>query len=328
MNYQNAMAMDAVQLPTMSEAGSSFGNLNSAYRFHIINPMNITSSSDTYIYNGNTNTNTNYAEYIQNEHHDVIDEYSDPPEKRYSSKYQYSQNLPRKKPTSVKNRVMIKHLSIAARTYIWAVPSHRNGAYVRLRATYPKTNSIPLINSNSVRLFLQGIFSGVTYIPDVYPGDPLKLDLFVDKSIHVNYIDTLSQIGSSETKTTSWISSDKQKYLTRTEEYIIAARSSHNQPVFLILAESIAIPNDDQIKSEILSPQLTQDGDWFDDERFVGEMVDKAYKSTTKTDDSIITYSKNTGTIFFMKWLQPNEEYKVSLKYKYTWPDGKSIMIY
>jgi hypothetical protein len=318
--------MDAVQLPTMSEA-SSFGNLNSAYRFHIINPMNITSSSDAYVYNGNINSNTyNNNNNFHNDNNNVMYEYSDPPQEILTQKITHI------KPTPVKNRVMIKHLSIPSRTYIWAVPSHRNGAYVRLRATYPKTNGIPLINSNSVRLFLQGIFSGVTYIPDVYPGDPLKLDLFVDKSIHISYIDTLRQIGTtSEIKTTSWISSDKQKYLTRTEEYVISARSSHTQPVFIILAESIPFPTDDQIKSEILSPKLTRDGDWFDDERFVGAMVDNAYSSTTKTDnndDDIITYSKNTGTIFFMKWLKPNEEFKVNLKYKYTWPDGKNIVIY
>ena len=317
MNY-NSLATDALQLSTMSEA-SSFGNLNSAYRFHIINPMNITSSSDSYIDNRNVDINS-YNTF----HNNDLGEYSDPPQETHLR----VQNLHRS-PVTVVNRVMIKHLSIAARTYTWAVPSHQNGAYVRLRATYPKTSSIPLINSNSVRLFLEGVFSGVTYAPDVYPGDPLKLDLFVDKSIHISYISTLSQSGTtSETKTTSWISSDKKKYLTRTEEYVLSAQSSHTQPVFIILAESIPFPTDDQIKSEILSPQQTQDGNWFDDERFVGEMVDKAYSSTTVSDADIVTYSKNTGTMFFMKWLKPNEEYKVNLKYRYTWPDGRNIMIY
>lgn len=214
--------------------------------------------------------------------------------------------------------------------YVWCTPSHHNGAFTRLRSTYPVTSSIPLISSNNVRLFLQGIFSGVTSINDIYPGDPLTLDLFVDNAVHVNHVDVQSKNGRYEEKITSWISSDKKKFLTRTNEYILTVRSSHPQPILTVMVESIPISSSSDIQIEIISPQKTIISDWNDDERFIGETVDKVLKSlkTNDANDDIIMYSSVTGTIFFMKFLNPNEEYKVTLKYRFTWPDGKKIDIY
>ena len=220
-------------------------------------------------------------------------------------------------------------LSSLASTFIWCIPSHHNGAFVRLRSKYPRTSNIPLINSNLVRLFLQNVFSGVTSIPDVYPGDPLTLDLFVDKAIHVSHVDLLRQGGNYEEKTTSWISSEtKKKYLTSTYEYILSARSSHSKKQLVVMVESIPKSTEADIKLEILSPQNTIITEWFDDERYIGEVVDKELSSILKSNTDTIMYSKNTGTIFFMKWIEPNDEYKISLKYKISWPYDKKIQIY
>ena len=176
---------------------------------------------------------------------------------------------------------------------------------------------------------MQNVFSGITWIPDVYPGDPLTLDLFVDKAIHVNHIDLLHQGGNYEEKATSWISSEtKTKYLTRTYEYILSARSSHSKKQLVVMVESIPKSTEADIKLEILSPKTTIITEWVDDERYIGEIVDKELSNTLKSDKDTIMYSKNTGTIFFMKWIEPNDEYKISLKYSIQWPFDKKIQIY
>ena len=124
------------------------------------------------------------------------------------------------------------------------------------------------------------------------------------------------------------ISSDKKKYSTQTEEFILSVRSKNAQQQLVVMSESIPKSTDSNIKLEIISPQKTEILDWFDDERYIGELVDKTLGSSSKSDEDTIIYSKSTGTIFFMKWLAPNEEYKINLKYKYTWPEGKKIVIY
>ena len=341
------MTSNAVQLNSMAEA-SSFGSLNAAYRFHINNPMNISSSNNNINIRGNTNNVYNNANGYNNANNGYnnangYNAYGENNANGYNSFVQsQSQRI-----SPTKNRVMIKHLSVTgthmlqlllhyfnfhslhlAKTYVWCVPSHHNGAFVRLRASYPHTSNIPLINSNNVRLFIHGIFSGISSTPDVYPGDPLKLDLFVHKGIHVNHVDILRQGGNYEEKTTSWISSDKRKYLTQTEEWLLSVRSSNPQRQLVIMTESIPKSTDSSIQLEIISPQKTVVLDWYDDERYIGELVDKTFLGSSKSSDDTIIYSKSTGTIFFMKWLAYNEEYKINLKFKYTWPDGKKIVIY
>jgi hypothetical protein len=75
------------------------------------------------------------------------------------------------------------------------------------------------------------------------------------------------------------ISSDKKKYSTQTEEFILSVRSKNAQQQLVVMSESIPKSTDSNIKLEIISPQKTEILDWFDDERYIGELVDKTFFS-------------------------------------------------
>ena len=87
---------------------SAFGNLQSAYRFHIINRMNISSGSNINIIG---NSNNRYSNTNNGYNDDSNGRYSNA-NGVYSNANGYNNAKVSMSPSPIKNRVMIKHLSV------------------------------------------------------------------------------------------------------------------------------------------------------------------------------------------------------------------------
>ena len=312
MNYEGDMVMESGAVPQMmmetrSASVERAGDLGASFQFKLQHPVNISSYIQPGVYRqGGTQV-------------------------------------------SGPQKLLVSTLSLSSTVFSFAVPSADTRAYLRAWGDLPKEGNVPLLksgvssfrhfnggNSGGGRIFIQGTYSGETSVDEVQPGGVVRLSLGFDKNVEVKYTPVFAKHSNTEEDKSSWFVTDKTKYRVKTEEFSIYAKSTHPTPTLLILAESIPVSTEEEVKIDIVSPEPrtivnfddthSSGGDAFLEAIFA--IVGKAPpQDMTKGNHLHVFYSKKTGHMYWARWLNPSDTIVSSLKYKLTWPDEKNIVV-
>jgi hypothetical protein len=204
----------------MLVSGSSGGDLSAAYEFDISYPVTIKS----------TPCNDNAGR---------------PPKSR-------DLHNSRGNPT----RILIKKFSVDADLFTYVVPSHGNAAYLQARGTWPSEHP-PLLRSHDAKLYLQGAYTGQTYIDMTLPSNDIRLDFGIDKNVQVTTTKNVPTKDKKEVDKSGWFVVDKKRFRIQHEDFLISIRSTHAQgtpPVLVIVSENLPRASETDIAVELISP--------------------------------------------------------------------------
>lgn len=235
-----------------------------------------------------------------------------------------------------RHRLFVDSIQTPTTVFTYVVPTQSSTAYLQAWGTLNnlKTNSghvpVPLLHSSSVRVFLQGAYTGTTYLPATQPGGELRLDLGEDQNIKVThqYIPPTHRSGEEDKST--WFTTDKKKFRFKMEEHSFTIKSTHTKPHLVLVTEHIPRSTEEDIKAELLTPT---DKDVVNIPENQGNEQDllnyvlkenELMKSDKKTK---VFYSDSNRFIIWSVIVNPGETINLSLKYRLSWPDGKQITV-
>lgn len=252
--------------------------------------------------------------------------------------------------TSGPRKLLINTLELKSTIFSYSVPSADGRAYLRAWGDLPQEASVPIIRSDvssyhslnggsasgGARIFIQGTFSGETSVESVQPGGTMHLSLGVDKNIEIKHNPVFSKHSNAEEDKSTWFVTDKVKYRVKTEEFSLLAKSTHAGPILTILAESVPVSTEEDVKVELLLPDpktITE----LDDTHSSGDdttlnaifaIVGREPPKDMQRENKLhVFFSKKTGHMYWARWLNPSETMTSTLKYKLIWPESKDIVI-
>ena len=113
---------------------------------------------------------------------------------------------------------------------------------------------MPLLASNTARVFIEDTYMGITNMPRTQPGAALRLNLGQDRNIEIrsNFV-TPRRSSRSEDKS-GWFTTDKTTYKVEVSEYAFTVRSTHTEPHLVVLSDYLPKMGHESIKLELLQP--------------------------------------------------------------------------
>lgn len=172
--------------------------------------------------------------------------------------------------SSSPSKLFIDTLTITSDIYTYAVPTSKSMSYLKSWGNYTGGTlkfpdaSVSLLGGPSTRLFIQGLYTGELSLPEVQPGNNLKLSLGQDKQVSVKVTNSLPTKKHEEVKIStpsSWLtmigvgkSGEKIKLNVKEVEYFFTVKNTHKKMHLVILSECIPHSTEEDVKVELLSP--------------------------------------------------------------------------
>ena len=248
-------------------------------------------------------------------------------------------------------KLLVGTLKLSSTVFSFAVPSLDSRAFLRAWGELPVDTSVPIIRSDvnrfrslsgvggaggGARIFIQGTFSGETSVEAVQPGGVMHLSLGQDRNVEVKNTPILTKHSNKEEDKSTWLTSDKLKFRVKTESFSLYAKSTHSGPMLVILAESIPVSSEEEVHVEILSPNPktivgvddTHSGGGDAAMEAILEAAGRQPPADMEQGNKLhVLMSKETGHIYWARWLNPSQTIVSTLQYKLTWPDKKEIVV-
>lgn len=245
-------------------------------------------------------------------------------------------------------KLLVDTLKLKSIVFSYAVPSVDRRAFLRAWGNLPEDRAIPIIPSGvsqfyplsgvgsargGGRIFIQGTYSGETSVEAVQPGGMMRISLGQDKNIEVKNTPILAKNSNKEEDKSTWLVTDKSKYHVKTEEFALYAKSTHTGPMLVILAESIPVSTEEDVRVEILSPDPKMISRVDDTHSGQGDSVLEAIFAIVGREPPSgqnklhVFLSRETGNMYWVRWLNPTETIISTLKYTLTWPEKKDIVV-
>ncbi|KAJ1440287.1 hypothetical protein B484DRAFT_443486 [Ochromonadaceae sp. CCMP2298] len=203
---------------------------------------------------------------------------------------------------------------------------------------------VPLMDSQSARVFVEGAYRGTTSTYATPIGSAVRLDLGPDPLLSVTC--TAVPSSGSEEEERGWFMSDKVKYSIQVVQYAITLVSAHPLPHLAVISDYLPHPSTDEIKVELLSPPakgLTKFPDSpktskdskvpisqssqevYGEEEFVSRVLAHPALQAPAEAGVFAFLAGGSHNLVFAKWVMPGESVTTLLKYRIVWPEGKQI---
>lgn len=320
----------------------SLGNLGANYVFKLSHKINITSRASSGTVNPLEGHTRDENFFLQDQ---TLIERNNPQHNNMVTKV-----------VEGRQRLSIQSLKLLCHVYTFAVPSLNNGAYLQMLSKYSSASSIPLLQSTqNARIFIDGAFTGISDMPQSLPGSTIRLNLGQDKNIQISSHAVLPQHTGLEEDKSTWFVTDKRKFRLKTMESLIKATSNYRKyssdsessgsKTLVILSENIPKSTESEVNIKLLNPlpadilplsnlQTSKtgtasagDGVIVSDEMLIDLILENEKSQKSSFQNVKVFISPSTNNIFWVKWLEPGEEFKVSFKYQMSWPDEKQIFV-
>eukprot|EP00598_Pedospumella_elongata_P007590 CAMPEP_0184973110 /NCGR_PEP_ID=MMETSP1098-20130426/5006_1 /TAXON_ID=89044 /ORGANISM="Spumella elongata, Strain CCAP 955/1" /LENGTH=776 /DNA_ID=CAMNT_0027495535 /DNA_START=48 /DNA_END=2378 /DNA_ORIENTATION=+ len=217
------------------------GSISAAVKFHLPYPVTIPSNHLGGVQPGGTKT---YAQHWGARRVSVL-----PPVEPADSK---------------STRLFIGDMIVTPHVFTYVVPTpgmSSTSSYLRAwnlpnasHAAALDNSTMPLLASNTARVFIEDTYMGITNMPRTQPGAALRLNLGQDRNIEIrsNFV-TPRRSSRSEDKS-GWFTTDKTTYKVEVSEYAFTVRSTHAEPHLVVLSDYLPKMGHESIKFELLQP--------------------------------------------------------------------------
>jgi len=242
---------------------------------------------------------------------------------------------PRQGSFPTRHRLFIDSIHTPATVFTYVVPTQSSIAYLQAWGTLKNVKSssggdVPLLHASGARVFLQGAYTGTTYMPSTQPGGELRLDLGEDQNLKVTYQYIPPTQRSGEEDKSTWFTTDKKKFRFKIEEHSITVKSTYAKPHLVIIAEHVPRSSEEDIKIELQSPTSQEYHSFAENQGNEYDLLNYVLKDpeAKKTNKKIrIYYSDSNKLVIWAVFVNPRETVNLSLKYRISWPDGKKIVM-